>query len=685
MITASPSQSSRRCFQASSLSTRSWLVLLTVVTITVGFFSWRANVQTTDWTTVQLEVAQPHQLEVQNGIAQHVLPTARVQLDFQPACYPPYPAIPQPPSSSFYNARFPYGRYRRGFNSRTRFGVRANPLTGTVLPRPANSEFGERPTPQTLKVFGVGLSRTGTSSLADALVLLGLRVVHFDHDLLPFLPSEMPFNFEGFYDDFDAALDIPTAAYYEELLHFYPNALFILTDRDAEGWYRSWSEYLAILRETILPPGAVETVDVRLLHKHVYGTELPEHDTWVRSFNAHNENVRATIPSAQLLHLTREDIQSDPFGRICAFLRLDPEDCSKDPYPKANSLAQVSSELRQQHSLTASAEAKQQVKWYRPHAPTNTRPKFAVVTFMTSEQEQRHYNRNYLSPDLFLEWCRSIRANISSESTAKSGLGSSSSSFDVVLLTLGPLAASSLPILSSCFDRILPCTTLGPAPRSVVDSEDQRRSRMKLWMWSLVEYERIVAVEVEHGGAAAISNLDQLFFREFYEKQRERAPEIAEARQIPPEGPCASPREGPLPVYALASHEFTSSSLPGRSSSSATHPPLLTSLLSIAPSLQTIIDLQRLSLIGDWNGAEGGWNGWGTIHLERPPLASEWTSGTQRLPSLAASGSPLTAPDWSFDCSSADSGLLLYYFYLLYHQGGLLDNVDMNSGGKYRR
>jgi len=32
------------------------------------------------------------------------------------------------------------------------------------------------------KIFGLGLSKTGTSSLTDALNLLGVKAVHYPHD-----------------------------------------------------------------------------------------------------------------------------------------------------------------------------------------------------------------------------------------------------------------------------------------------------------------------------------------------------------------------------------------------------------------------------------------------------------------------------------------------------------------------
>ena len=54
------------------------------------------------------------------------------------------------------------------------------------------------------KIFGIGLSRTGTSTLINALVMLGYSAVHFPHR-----PSD-------FYDN-DAAADTPVATRFEQL------------------------------------------------------------------------------------------------------------------------------------------------------------------------------------------------------------------------------------------------------------------------------------------------------------------------------------------------------------------------------------------------------------------------------------------------------------------------------------
>ena len=74
-------------------------------------------------------------------------------------------------------------------------------------------------------IFGVGLSRTGTSSLTAALEAMGIATIHNDRAFTPHLHDEhgghsynFTHHFENFYDRKGAVVDIPTAAYYKELL-----------------------------------------------------------------------------------------------------------------------------------------------------------------------------------------------------------------------------------------------------------------------------------------------------------------------------------------------------------------------------------------------------------------------------------------------------------------------------------
>lgn len=81
------------------------------------------------------------------------------------------------------------------------------------------------------KVFGIGLSKTGTQSLNRALELLGYTAIHY--------PTKME-QFEAF----EAATDAPVAAEFETLDRRFPGSRFVYTRRDLSSWLDSFERHL---------------------------------------------------------------------------------------------------------------------------------------------------------------------------------------------------------------------------------------------------------------------------------------------------------------------------------------------------------------------------------------------------------------------------------------------------------
>ena len=89
------------------------------------------------------------------------------------------------------------------------------------------------------KIFGIGLPKSGTVSLHDALQILGYKSVHFpaDDETVNQIRS-------GDYDlkvmrSYDAASDIPIPAIFPQLRSAFPDSKFILTYRDENSWIES--------------------------------------------------------------------------------------------------------------------------------------------------------------------------------------------------------------------------------------------------------------------------------------------------------------------------------------------------------------------------------------------------------------------------------------------------------------
>jgi hypothetical protein len=76
------------------------------------------------------------------------------------------------------------------------------------------------------KVFGIGLSKTGLTSLAEAMRHLGYKTIQY-----PYRPSQIKNN--------DCALDLTVTLNYKKLDKKYPKSKFILTVRDYDSWLKS--------------------------------------------------------------------------------------------------------------------------------------------------------------------------------------------------------------------------------------------------------------------------------------------------------------------------------------------------------------------------------------------------------------------------------------------------------------
>lgn len=87
------------------------------------------------------------------------------------------------------------------------------------------------------KIFGIGLSRTATSSLNRALEILGYHAIHWINP-----HTRLPIDGQDFLL-FDAFTDISVSYQFEHLYHSFPNSLFIFTNRNIKSWVKSVSNH----------------------------------------------------------------------------------------------------------------------------------------------------------------------------------------------------------------------------------------------------------------------------------------------------------------------------------------------------------------------------------------------------------------------------------------------------------
>lgn len=156
-----------------------------------------------------------------------------------------------------------------------------------------------------MKVFGVGLSRTGTTSLTKALRMLGYRTVHF-----PTSDEQIRRH--------DAATDASVAYRFEELDRAYPGSKFILTVRDEAAWLRSYYQF----RDQQVKIGRNWPMnrEARAVRRAVYGTEEFDPDLWRAGFRRHNERVLRYFAERPEDLLVMDVTRGEGWEKLCPFL-----------------------------------------------------------------------------------------------------------------------------------------------------------------------------------------------------------------------------------------------------------------------------------------------------------------------------------------------------------------------------
>ena len=152
------------------------------------------------------------------------------------------------------------------------------------------------------KIFGIGLSRTGTKSLAAALRILGYNAVHFP-------PLTQLYELV---DSHDAATDTTVACRYKELDRRYPDSKFILTVRDESSWLISAERHFK--RAAVFAPWVAE------VRTSLYGAVEWDHGTFRTAFRTHNEEVVSYFRASPERLLIMDIAGGDGWPHLCRFL-----------------------------------------------------------------------------------------------------------------------------------------------------------------------------------------------------------------------------------------------------------------------------------------------------------------------------------------------------------------------------
>jgi hypothetical protein len=149
-----------------------------------------------------------------------------------------------------------------------------------------------------VKIFGIGLTRTGATSLTEALRMLG------------FYAKRLPMSYQDI-KDHEASTDTPVAARFPILDVFYPNSKFILTTRDKESWIESAA---SLVREDDDPLWLLEGRAI------LYKTTVFDREKFLESYDRHHRFVCDYFKDRPNYILLLDIKDKNKWEKLCNFL-----------------------------------------------------------------------------------------------------------------------------------------------------------------------------------------------------------------------------------------------------------------------------------------------------------------------------------------------------------------------------
>ncbi|MCI0413760.1 hypothetical protein L0222_13285 [bacterium] len=179
------------------------------------------------------------------------------------------------------------------------------------------------------KVFGIGLARTGTTSLCRALNLLGIPTIHYPcgEEIFSDLKNG---NYKlSIMRKYQGAADIPVAPFYPQLDQEFPGSKFILTIREEDSWIRSvenhWRRSARWLGE--------HYAFIEFIRACVFGTIDFNEDRFRYVYRTHFRNVTEYFAHRPDDLLAIDVCKGEGWEKLCPFLGFPIPDI---PFPSMN-------------------------------------------------------------------------------------------------------------------------------------------------------------------------------------------------------------------------------------------------------------------------------------------------------------------------------------------------------------
>jgi hypothetical protein len=184
------------------------------------------------------------------------------------------------------------------------------------------------------KIFGIGLSRTGTKSLAAALSVIGYKAAHYDVSVKAVKVSEDGLTPDyGLINTWDALTDIPITSIYRKLDEYYPGAKFILTVREKHVWLDSCERHYSVDRSHYIQKHGIDPNLVLRLRQSVYGQEVFSRERFSSVYDLHLAGVLDHFRDRESDLLVLDICAKAGWPELCGFLG---KPVPTVPFPREN-------------------------------------------------------------------------------------------------------------------------------------------------------------------------------------------------------------------------------------------------------------------------------------------------------------------------------------------------------------
>jgi hypothetical protein len=193
-----------------------------------------------------------------------------------------------------------------------------------------------------MKIIGAGFGRTGTISLKQAFEYLGYPCYHMQEVMAAYDRGHVEqwdaalggkvIDWDALFSGYEATVDFPACMFYRQLMEAFPDAVVVLSVRDPQGWWRSFSKMLGLVTKArffnFVPMfRKFSAMNIHMID-YVFDGSMDK-DSCIGRYIRHIEEVKATVPAERLLVYS----VSEGWEPLCQFLG---QQVPNIPFPHAN-------------------------------------------------------------------------------------------------------------------------------------------------------------------------------------------------------------------------------------------------------------------------------------------------------------------------------------------------------------